>query len=98
MDQEMKDDTDQARGTFERWLSDGESWIGCFENKDFGSRDMGSRVALCFDDSQWDAVELGGRAPDVNLSPINGIGWRWLLIAKTRAVDEVLDLVFGDRE
>jgi hypothetical protein len=65
--------------TFARWLLDGETWIGIFENHDLGHPDRGRRVALPFDTSvkppePWTNM----RAPD---HPSIGLGWRYVLVA-----------------
>jgi hypothetical protein len=74
--------------TFLRWLKDGKSWIGIFENQDLGHPEGGRRVALQYDESQWDKAERGsGHAPD---HATYGFGWRYLLVAKCRTADAAL--------
>ena len=82
--------------TFRRWLADGTSWIGVFENQALDSLNRGQRVALQFDDSFWDVANLGSRCPDINVPPVNGIGWKWLLVAKCKTVAEAMKEVYGD--
>ena len=90
-----------TRETFTRWLKDGETWIGVFENQDLGHRDLGRRVALPFDVAKFDAAVLGlTGAPD---HASIGLGWRYVLKVKTRNVDEALtalgrDLATGNNE
>lgn len=74
--------------TFQRWLEDGKSWIGIFENHDLGHHDLGRRVAFQYDESQWDKAERNScRAPDHNAI---GLGWRYELVAKCRTADAAL--------
>lgn len=84
-------DADTERAKMERWLSDGNTWIGVFENKHFKSPALGRRVALPFDDEAFEQCEIGStRAPDVG--ELDGLGWQYTLIAKVRSVDAVLML------
>lgn len=79
---------EKVRATYTRWLADGTTWIGMFENHDLGHRDVGHRISLAFDDSQFDAGIVGTtRAPD---RQDIGLGWRYILIAKLRTVDEAV--------
>jgi hypothetical protein len=48
--------TDQ---TFTRWLSDGSTWIGVFENQDLGHPDVGRRIALPYDDALFEQATVG---------------------------------------
>lgn len=78
---------EESKRTFAGWLADGESWIGVFQNQDFGSSMFGDRIALCFDDSAWDLAVIGvTRAPDSKTQ----IRWRYLLVQKTHSADEAL--------
>ena len=82
--------TDEERrlntAMFEKWLADGETWIGIFENHDLGHYDIGRRIAMSFDDSLWDKAELKKtRSPDHKAI---GFGWRYLLICRTHDVAE----------
>ena len=78
------------RETFERWLADGQSWIGVFENKALDSGDVGKRVAFVYDIADMDKAEVGKlRAPDSNV----GVGWKYILIAKATTVDQALALM-----
>lgn len=71
--------------TMERWLSDGESWIGVFQNHDLGHSQFGQRIALCFDVKVWDKGEIGKtKAPDTSYGP----GFRFILKAKCKTVAE----------
>jgi hypothetical protein len=80
--------------TFERWLSDGTTWIACFENHDLGHRDIGRRICIPYDDSQFEGGVVGStRAPD---RADIGLGWRYLLQAKVRTVAEAI--AFLDRK
>ena len=74
--------------TFERWLEDGRTWIGVFENHDLGHPDVGRKIALSFDNSQDDQATIGEtRAPDHQQI---GLGWRYVLTGKYRRADEAL--------
>jgi hypothetical protein len=74
--------------TFARWLADGETWIGCFENHDLGHYDVGRRVCLPFDAAKVEYAAVGAtRAPD---HAAIGLGWRYVLRAKAHTVDEAL--------
>lgn len=71
--------------TFTRWVSDGATFIGIFENQDLGSREVGRRFAMPFDASLDEKAVVGvTRAPDTKQ---HGLGWRYLLIEKTRNAD-----------
>jgi hypothetical protein len=71
--------------TFTRWLSDNTTWIGVFENKDLGHIDVGRRIAVPYDISQFEAAQIGvARASD---SAIIGLGWRYVLVAKSHSVE-----------
>ena len=77
--------------TIERWLSDGDTWIGVFENHDLGSQRVGERCAFPFSasDGSFDTATLGKtRAPD---GKTIGLGWRYILVAKTRDTKEAID-------
>lgn len=73
----------QQRKKFTEWLSDGESWIGVFENQLLGDPHAGERIAMAFDNSDYDKARFGMRAPDTR----ELIGWRYTLVAKCRTVD-----------
>ncbi len=76
--------------TFTRWLSDGETWIGIFENHDLGHPDIGRRIALSFELSVIDMAEVGKqRAPDSKL----GMGWRYILIGKALTTQEAIAMM-----
>ncbi len=85
--EEIKKLKEHAKSRFEHHLADGETWIGIFENQALDSVDAGRRVAMFFDMGQWDAAEIGSRAPDTN----NFIGWKYRLVCKAKTVDEALD-------
>ena len=99
--------------TFARWLSDGQTWIGVFENRDPGHPDMGRRIAMPFDVKDLATARTRGEATALNRAwvaehrevtvippseiqhpshapeeAVKGLGWRYLLIAKVRTVDE----------
>lgn len=81
--------------TFARWLSDGETWIGVFENHAMNSATHGARFALSFDNSQYDAAEVGKtRAPDTRM----GLGWKYILAGKYRSAEEAYAAVFSEEE
>lgn len=74
--------------TFTRWLSDGSTWIGVFENKDLGHQELGRRVAFPYDMNMFGQATLNEtRAPD---HPQIGLGGRYYLIAKCVLVAEAL--------
>lgn len=76
------------RETFERWLSDGTTWIGVFENQDLGHSRLGDRISVPYDSTQWDGGVIGvSRAPD---RAAIGPGWRWILVAKVRTVEDAV--------
>jgi hypothetical protein len=79
--------TETSRDTFARWLADGSSWIGIFENHDLGHFDLGRRIALPYDMELFDRAELKMRAPDHKSI---GLGWRYLLVAKCQTVTSAL--------
>ncbi len=82
--------------TFAAWMADEESWIGVFENQDLSSSRPGHRVALCFDDKQWDGGILNkSRAPD---HKDIGMGWRYTLKLKTRKPEDAAAFVCHDKE
>ncbi len=86
----MGDVAENPEQIFTRWLSDGETWIGVFENHDLGSPGVGHRFALSFALSVIDMAEVGKqRAPDTKL----GLGWRYILIGKARSVQEAVALM-----
>jgi len=88
----MSEHVSKARSTFERWLSDGESWIGVFENKALDSGSAGTRIAGCFDKDQWEQANLGDRCPDgLTFAHNYGAGWKFLLVAKCTSIDEAME-------
>jgi hypothetical protein len=81
-----------TRKTFSRWLN-GQAWIGVFECADLSSEQVGRRVAFHYDISEWDRAEVGKTtAPD---HPAYGLGWRFLLKAKCRTVEEAVAALEG---
>lgn len=77
-----------ARVTFTRWLSDGQTAIGIFENKDLTHPDLGRRVAFPFAASMSDTLAVGKTfAPD---NPETGLGWRYILVQIATDADEAL--------
>jgi hypothetical protein len=74
--------------TFTRWLRDGQTWIACFENHDLGHRDVGRRITVPYDVTQYDLAVIGkSTAPDHRTI---GLGWRYILKAKARTAGEAL--------
>ena len=83
--------SESNREVFERWLSDGQTWIGVFENQAFDSANLGHRFALSFWMSSFDSAEIGKtRGPDTAA----GLGWKYILICKTTDATEALE-AFG---
>jgi hypothetical protein len=79
---------------FTRWLADGQTWIGIFENHDLGHRDLGHRVAFSFDLSQVGSVTLKQtRCVD---HPTIGMGWRYLLVAQCHTVKDAIRALRGE--
>lgn len=75
---------------FTRWLADGETWIGIFENHDLGSRDVGLRRAWSYDLAKIDEAKVGKtRAPDTE----EGLGWRYILIFKALTLQEAVAMM-----
>jgi hypothetical protein len=68
---------------------DNGDWLGVFEGQDLSDRrTLGLRFAMLFDGSQFDTAEIGRTcAPDTKL----GLGWRFLLQAKCRTIDEAME-------
>ena len=84
---------ESTKEKFERWLSDGTTFVGVFENHDLGHCDVGLRVAFPYDISQWDSAIVGqSRAPDTAQF---GFGWRYVLIGKCKNADEALVVLEG---
>lgn len=78
---------------FDRWLSDGQTCIGVFENKAMDSATAGMRTALSYELSQWDQLVVGKTtAPDSKF----GAGWKFLLVAKCKTTDEALKAMEGE--
>ncbi len=66
--------------TFTRWLSDGKTTIGVFENHDLGHHANGQRCAFPFDTAEFESAVIGKtKAPDGRLI---GLGWRYVLVGK----------------
>lgn len=83
-------DDETTPETFDRWLSDGETWIGIFENHDLGHPDVGRRIALSYHLADKDQAEVGKtRAPDTGV----GMGWRYILIWKARTTQEAIAIM-----
>jgi len=82
----MKGET--VEQAFTRWLADGETWIGIFEDADLDSVALARRIAFPYAMDQFAvAVVDVTRAPD---TASNGPGWRYVLVAKCRTVKEAL--------
>ena len=78
---------DSPAVTFARWMRNGDTWIGVFENAALDSADMGRKLALPFDTSLFDGAVIGkDHAPDTSI----GLGWKYILVAKCRSVEEAL--------
>lgn len=79
---------------FHRMLRDNETWIGVFENRDLGHPHIGRRVALAFDESQWDhAIPGKTTSPDhVDI----GLGWRYVLVSKCETAHSAVSALKGD--
>lgn len=83
----MKVHTDNQAEVFKRWLSDGETWIGVFQNQALDSSNRGHRFALSFDMENFGEAEVGKTcAPDTSF----GLGWKYILIAKCLTVEEAV--------
>jgi hypothetical protein len=82
-------DRESKLAMFNRWLGEGDAWIGVFENHALDSADCGRRVALCFTEASFAQSELKKtHAPD---HASIGLGWKYLLICKTHDAQEALD-------
>lgn len=80
--------------TFERWLSDGDTFIGVFQNQDLGHYDIGRKIAMPFPKAQWDVAKLDEtKAPDHKSI---GLGWRYLLVGKFESAQEAVECLEGD--
>ena len=80
---------DQHRAQFARMLSDPDTVIVCFENRDLTSRGAGDRVSFPYTTEVAAQIVLGhSQAPD---HPNYGLGWRYLAVAKSTTVDEALE-------
>jgi len=74
---------------FESWMQDGETWIGIFQNQAFDSGDFGQRVAMAFDNSQFEEAEVGKTtAPD---NKAGGLGWKYILVKKCRTAEAAME-------
>jgi hypothetical protein len=81
----------QARAAAEKLRNgqDDGDWFGCFECAALDSQFIGERMVLTFDARQH--AELGERAPDTKSY---GLGWRFLLKAKTESADDAAAWLF----
>jgi len=85
--------SESNREVFERWVSDPTTWIGVFENHALDSVNAGHKIALSFDMASFDDAIVGNtRAPDHKAI---GTGWKYVLVCKTRDVDEALTALGG---
>ena len=91
-EKELEQFKEHAKARFEHHLADGETWIGIFENRALDSADAGRRVAMFFGMDQWDATELGSRAPDTP----SFIGWKYGLVVKAKTSEEALEAMRFD--
>jgi len=74
--------------TFERWLSDGDTFIGIFQNHALDSARCGHKIAMPFSMEQWDGAVIGKtRAPDHKSI---GLGWKYLLMWKSTDAEDAL--------
>jgi len=75
--------------TFARWLEDGDTAIGVFENKDLGSLDVGRRVCFAYGKSVLAGEGKVGvlHAPD---HASIGLGWRYILVVVAHDVETAL--------
>jgi len=80
--------SETPRETFERWLSDGTTWIGIFENHDLGHSDLGRRIARPYDASQEEVAKL--KSTTASDHKAIGFGWRYILVAKCHTADEAI--------
>lgn len=81
-------DRRRKEAIFGRWLSDGKSWVGVFQNIELGHPEGGSKIAFCYDAAQFDAAKINEtQAPDGQ----HGLGWRYRLVAKCRTVLEAME-------
>ena len=88
-------DTDEQRAKFTQWLSDEETVIAVFENKniELADKTMGDRIAMAFDISHDDDLVVGEtRAPDTS----SFIGWRYILVAKCYTAEDVIKAMKGE--
>jgi len=79
--------------TFARWLEDGDTAIGVFENMELGHHDLGRRVAFPYAKAQLD--DLGDDNPAIGIlqAPDHasiGLGWRYRLVAVALDVETAL--------
>jgi hypothetical protein len=78
------------REKFEALLAKGDEgdWLGVFEGEDLSDLNtLGLRFAMLFDKADFDKAVIGkSTAPDTRF----GLGWRFILKAKCRSVDEAL--------
>lgn len=84
--------SETAREAVTRWLAEPDTWVGVFENHDLGHPNVGHCFAIPFrlSDGSFEQAEIGKtRAPDTSLY----IGWRYILIAKCKTVDEVMQRI-----
>jgi hypothetical protein len=82
----------------EEWLKDGDTWLGVFENHDFGHPDMGRKAIFPFplSDVSWEVAKEGEtRAPD---GKSIGFGWRYILILKTKDAKQAVRALIGEVE
>lgn len=77
------------RQQIERWLADGETWVGVFENHDLGSHNVGDRIAIPFDIKQIELAHVGRmHAPEL-ARKFGHIPWQMVLVTKCKTADEV---------
>jgi hypothetical protein len=75
----------------EEWLSDGDTWVGGFENLALDSVDVCGRVLFPFSNVQWDNGVIGEtRAPDTGFL----IGWKYVLQIKSKDAKDIHDWLY----
>lgn len=87
----MAPSEDENKKTIERWFSDGDTWVGVFENKDLSHPDIGRRCAVPYDISSWSAAVVGQTRASEFIRRMGMIPWQYILVEKCKTVDEVIN-------